>query len=509
MSANLAAGAARWPTSEDYVSRARRIPVLVGALALALASAYAAALIVTDGDRLLLVPLVGAVVVLVILAHPVVGVYVLFGAALLFEQFPIAQVDPITAQTHIFQNISSFTPVPVRLSLAELLMLLTLGSWAARRVAGTITAFRMGPIGWPVAAYASVFVIGAVIGAARGGSWSPDAALAEMRAPLYVCLMYFLAANLIRDRRQVAVLLWAFVLMIGIKAVQGILNYQGSTDLGIAEAVTSHEDVVFFDVAIALAVLAIVLGVRTKLTYVLLGLQPVVLLAELLTQRRVGFVALGAVLVVVTLLALAANPRRGMVLAAVGALAIGAYVVAFWENSGAIGEPIRALRGVLDPSSVSLRDQLSNGWRDIENRNIAYTIQQVPLTGVGVGQKYFFRQQPPPLPDSFTFWRYITHNAVLWLWLKAGPLGGFVLWFLVGRVLILGSALFVRLRDPSLRWVAAFPITLIACQIVFSSVDLGLTYSRTMIVLGVALGLPALLFDANPLVSASRREEPA
>ena len=97
------------------------------------------------------------------------------------------------------------------------------------------------------------------------------------------------------------------------------------------------------------------------------------------------------------------------------------------------------------------------------------------------------------MPASFPYWRYITHNAVLWLWLKAGPLGAFALWFLVARVLLVGSSLYVRLRDPGLRLVAALPVAVVVCQIVFSSVDLGLSYTRTMLVLGTSLGLVAVL----------------
>jgi hypothetical protein len=93
----------------------------------------------------------------------------------------------------------------------------------------------------------------------------------------------------------------------------------------------------------------------------------------------------------------------------------------------------------------------------------------------------------------------MTHNAVLWLWLKAGPLGAFALWFLAARVLLLGTRWVVQLQDRWLRWVAAFPVVLFICQIVFSSVDLGLTYSRTMIVLGMVLGIGAFLAQAHAL----------
>ena len=39
------------------------------------------------------------------------------------------------------------------------------------------------------------------------------------------------------------------------------------------------------------------------------------------------------------------------------------------------------------------------------------------------------------------------------------------------------------------------PVALVVIQVIFSSVDLGLTYSRNMIVLGVALGLTVYLAD--------------
>jgi hypothetical protein len=46
------------------------------------------------------------------------------------------------------------------------------------------------------------------------------------------------------------------------------------------------------------------------------------------------------------------------------------------------------------------------------------------------------------------------------------------------------------------------PVALLILQIVFSSVDLGLSYSRTMIVLGAVLGLSAILIDEVSRVPA-------
>ncbi len=465
MSAEL--GTLTWRTSDWYASRISRGTIVGAALAIALAIVYAVALVATDGEVLLLVPLAAVIVTVAVVAHPPAGVYLLFGAALLFEQFAIQGLAPLTAQAHVIENISEYTPIPVRLSLVDVLTLLTVASWAFRRLAGQVN---------------------------------------EVRAPVQLCLAYFLATNLIRHRGQVAILMSEFVVLVGVKAAQGILNYLESQSLGVSlEAVTSHEDVVFFDVAAALMLVVALLSLRSRLGYTLLALQPVILGAEVLTQRRVGFIALGTVVLAMMILSLAVNARRGLALAAIGALAFGAYAAFFWDETGPIAEPLRALQTVVDPSEKSARDAGSDHWRDIENRNIAFTIKELPLTGVGAGQQYFFQEEPPPLPASFPYWRYITHNAVLWLWLKAGPLGAFAIWFLVSRAVLVGSSLFVRLRDPALRWAATLPVAVIVCQIVFSSVDLGLSYSRTMLVLGTALGLTAAL--ADPRIARSGSEQ--
>lgn len=464
----------------------------LGAIGLALALVYSIAIVSTNGEPIVLVPLVATLVVLVVVVYPPAGVFMLFGAAVLFEQYAIPGLSPLTASTRFFQNISSYTPLPLRLCMAELLMLLTFASWIARVAAKTYPRPRGGPLGWAVAGYGFVFVLGAAIGVLRGGAWNLDASLEEFRGPVYLCVLYFLAANLIRDRAQLTAVVWAFVVLVGVKGVQAVLNAQDAASLAYnLESVTGHEDVIFFDVALVMALAMVMLGIRTRLSVVLFVLAPIILAAELLTERRVGFIALGVGFAIVGLMSLARNPRRALALGLIGTFATAAYFAAFWDSSGPLAEPIRAVRSVVDSSSVSARDELSNAWRDIEDRNISFTISELPLTGVGVGQQYLFRQEPPRLL-GFTYWRYMTHNALLWLWLKAGPLGGFALWFLVARVVLLGSVLHRRAHG-SLRWATVVPVAAIAGQVIFSSVELGLTYSRTMIVLGTLLGLGVVI----------------
>lgn len=499
-------GSTAWRVIDGHALRQIGAPLVLVVFALALATAYAAAIVRTEGDPVLLLPIVAAIVVVAVLANPAIGLYALFASALLFEQHWITGLTPIT-QTRIYQNISTYTAVPLPFSTIDLIVLLTYAGLWLRRINGGAERLRVGALGAPVLAYAFVFLVGTVIGAARGGDWDLAIALTELRGPLMLMLAYLLATNLISDRRQLAVFLWLFVLVVGTKALQGILNYRESLELPYyLDAVTSHEDVVFFGVAVALMVVAAVCGLRTRLAYVLFAIQPVVLIAELLSARRVGLVALGVILIAVAVLVLATDLRRGVVLVALGMVGLLGYVALFWDSAGPVAEPIRALRSVFEPSALNSYDQSSDAWRAIENRNIAHTVRQLPLTGVGLGQQYLFQQEPSPL-YGFANWRYVAHNAVLWLWLKAGPLGALALWFLVARTLLVGARIYVRFREPELRLAVALPIALVVSQIVFSSVDLGLTYSRTMIVLGASLGMIAFLAtqDRRQLADAVTR----
>ncbi len=354
----------------------------------------------------------------------------------------------------------------------------------------------MGAFGWAVLGYVGVFILGTVIGVARGGSWNVDVALAEIRAPVQLCVAYFLAANLVRDRHQLFGFIWLFVLMASVKALQTILNYQEASTLSYAlRTIISHEDVVFIGAAIALALAAVLLGHQSRLVNVLLALLPLFLIAEFVAYRRVGLIALGVTLLVIMILALFTHPRRAAAFVALSTVGLALYLVTFWDATGPAAEPLRAMRSVFDASATSLVDQYSSAWRDIEHENIGYTISQLPLTGVGVGQRYLFEREASDIP--FNYWRFITHDALLWLWLKAGPLGAFALWFLVARAVLVGTSLFRRLHEPSLRWAVALPVALAVSQVVFSSVDLGLTYSRTMIVLGTSLGLAAFISEEH------------
>lgn len=467
---------------------------LLYAAAVAIAMAYSAAVIATEGSVVLAVLPAGLIAAVLIIRRPVVGMYLTLGGGLLLEQWGIDGLDPITTQTHFFENISSYTQIDLRLSMSDLLVAVTLLGTVISPAHGVRT-WRAGPLGVAVGAYLLFFVTGMATGILRGGNWNEGAALAELRGPLYLAVTYLLATNLVRTRQELVRIAVFLVALIGLKAFEAMFNAFVMFDRGVRlEAVTSHEDVVFFDLVLVLALGAAALLGRSRGTYAIFAAVPPVIVAELLNQRRVAFVALIAG-VVASSIALAAVRRR-TTLRIIGPL-LGIFVVygaAFWNSEGTLAQPIRAVKGIVSPETQSERDRLSNAWRDIENANIAFTLRELPVTGVGLGQEYLFQREPPQL-TNFSYWRYMTHNAIFWVWLKAGIAGFAAFWLLVGQAVVACGRLIRKARSPELALGALIPLTLTVAQVAFSAVDLGLTYSRNMIVLGIGLGMLATIAD--------------
>ena len=136
---------------------------------------------------------------------------------MLFEEWGIAGLNPLTGQVRFFQNVSGYSEIPIRLSFADLLALLTFGAWLLRRLVGANAPARLGPLGWPVLAYTGLFGVGFALGLVRGGSWNQSAALAELRGPLFLCITYLLAVNLVRDEAHVK---WIVRLVVALAAVK-------------------------------------------------------------------------------------------------------------------------------------------------------------------------------------------------------------------------------------------------------------------------------------------------
>lgn len=444
------------------------------------------------------VPLVLLLLIIAVLAagavcrRPVLAVYGLVLAALLLEQFPIEGLDPFTARTHAYQAVSGFSPLPLPVSPVELLIALGLATVVLPAMAHPGDALHWGSLFGPLAIFlAAVFsaCVRGYVGGAESTSFNPDAAWDEIRSFLYLASAYLLACNLITERRRLVLLLRLVIAAIGLKGVQGSYNFLVERRLGLElEALTGHEDVLFFAFFFLLFAAFCAYAVQERQRRVMLWLLPPIVFAELATGRRIAFFVLATGLLVIGLALLRTRTNLFLKIAPLTLLLCATYGVLFWDSKGIVAEPLRAVKS--QTGYTTERDRRSDLWRDLENMNIAHNIRSAPLLGLGFGRPYEFAVAQPSLDLSgFVYWTYITHNAIFWIWMKMGALGFVAFWYLFGSALVQALVTFRRLSDGYLRAIALAIGGLVVMQLVFSYGDLGLTYARTMIFLGCMLGV--------------------
>ncbi len=206
-----------------------------------------------------------------------------------------------------------------------------------------------------------------------------------------------------------------------------------------------------------------------------------------MTGRRSGILVMFAGLIVAAWLLF---PRRPALLTAIilpAGLFFAVYLQAFWDvSAGAIGEPAQAVRSQFDPTD---RDASSDQYRQIERRNLAVTIDDSPLFGVGFGRPFAQAEELPAL-DFWPLQHYTPHQNLLWLWLKMGVVG---LAVFAGAWLIAVSRCIAACRAAS-AWRDVPPAAVILAAIlvmvaVYATIDLTFPPVRPAVACAVVLAL--------------------
>ncbi len=270
-----------------------------------------------------------------------------------------------------------------------------------------------------------------------------------------------------------------------------------------------HEDATMLAFAIVLSLAMLLLGSTRRQKLFVLVSVPIDLIGMMLTHRRAGEAALFVGIVFLAVILFRVNRRVFLRVVPITALIFGIYLGAYWNcTSGTLCQPARAINSQINPDP---RDAASNLYRDEEKQDLTLNIEVQPITGLGFGQPFVFYI---PLPDlSFwPFWHYTSHNAILWVWVKTGIFGFMLFWWLLGSGVYRGSRLIQALSsagDYKGRALLAAGVMLIIMQMTVSYVDLGLTSDRSMLLLGVMLGiighLPTILQRSTGSETASVR----
>ena len=495
---DAAATLSRMPSSDDYASAARRRRRAGAFWTLLLAAACASSFVAFGVDNILL-PLSVLLCLLtpVLLWHyPRLALYATFGAACLLETMPSDYADALTDRVPFFWNVNTivqryahadFSAIP--LSLFELFILSAAVCSLLRAVFSGNVRLRGGVLLGPMALYIGCVVFGWANGMTSGGDFKLS--LQEVRAQFYLLFAYLMGVNLLQEKRQIGGLFWTFALCVGLKGI--LLTFRRYATLaGLPipdQGVGAHEEAFFFDAfAVLLAVLSLCRAYK-KLQYVMWALLPFVLTGNLACNRRAATAAMVVIVPVLLLAAYRALPeRRRMVGGAALALIVGfsIYYPAFRNSGSLIGQPARAIQSQFSPDA---RDASSNAYRDAENADLMATVKSAPLLGYGYGKHMLHAVPIADISKDYEWWDIMTHNSIVWVWMRTGTLGFVAFWIMVSAVILQACGL---LRDEqaggATKSVGMFGLLVIGMLMIFGLLDLQLANVRDMLFTGVWAG---------------------
>jgi hypothetical protein len=430
------------------------------------------------------------------------GFYFFIGMVLLFDQFPIPGFEPFTYDVLYFRNLKEITYLPTKLSEAvvnplELQLVLLLAIWFV------VACFKrnLKIVRVPMWGSAAVFFLGLIgslaYGLRRGGDLLP--ALWEVRALFYLGILYVFVPQIIRTKKQVHILISVCIGAISFKAFQGIARYAslGFTFAGLP-TLTNHEDPVFIFDLILLLFGLVLFEAKTKQRTVLLWLLLPLIMGFYAGQRRATYAAI--VPAIAVFIAVVPQKQRKVFLKTMTPVAAGLalYCAIFWNSESRLASPVRLVKtgfGV-DPETAGER-YYSNLYREIEKYDLARTIQDYPLLGIGFGNKY---EMPLPLVKiDFPLRDYIPHNQILWIIVKTGAIGYCLFCLFLNSYGCKAAFTLSKLNDPYLKAVCAVTVAAIVNQLVVSYYDLQLTYYRNMVFLGTWMGMlsSCVMIEAN------------
>jgi hypothetical protein len=369
----------------------------------------------------------------------------------------------------------------------ETYLVLTLLSWLVGALLRHRLDFRRGPLFGAAVVFTVFMLFGLGWGLLRGGNVT--IALWEIRPILYLPLVLVLASNLIETQDHVNRLIWLAMSALFIVAVVGIWYY--STVLGgVAsriESLIEHGAAVRLDTLFVLTLAVFLYGASRAKRIILPLMLPFALFTYIVAQRRAAMLSLGVALILILILLYQQNRRAFWRIAPPVLLISLVYLVAFWNNQGTLGLPARAVRSVLSVTSGNFQEDASTYYRTVENVNINYTIHQAPLTGVGFGHQF---QIIVPLPDIsfFTWWQYITHNSIVWIWMESG-VGGFLsAVFLVGMAVVTGVRVLRRMPGKDMSAIALTATLYVVMHFLYAYVDMSWDI-QSMVYMGLMMGL--------------------
>jgi hypothetical protein len=319
--------------------------------------------------------------------------------------------------------------------------------------------------------------------------------------------MFVLTSNLLTRRDQVNKLMWLIMVAIFIKCVFGAVYVVDVLKFNISKVneITEHTGSILMD-AFFIYTISVFMFRNSGLKRLLLPLMSIaVVITFVATQRRSAFVALFFAFAMIALILYREKKTLFWMIIPPATVLFIIYAGIFWNSSSSIALPIRAIKSQLAPNQISERDRASDSYRIAENYDLYSTIRRTPIFGTGFGHMF---DMVVPLPDIsfFVWWRYITHNSILWVWANIG-IGGFLAMLMfVGMTIMTGVRVIFRMPEGALKSAAFTATFYMVMHFLFAYVDMSWD-NQSMIMMGIMSGLIGCLeyIVAQPVALQSRR----
>jgi hypothetical protein len=438
-----------------------------------------------------------------ILYRPRFGVYLLvflglMGDVVLSPWFPfVKNFSSLESILYISDSIV-FNPLEAFLGL-------TFISWFIHAVSLNKKRFYRGPLFLPAMVFLFFTIAGLWYGLSAGGDF--NIGLWEARPIFYLIAMIVLVSNLIETREHVNKLIWFAMIAILIDGLFGHRYFwfvlRGNLE-GV-NAITEHSAAIHMNSLFVFFLAGLLYKISQTKRFVLALFSLVVIVPYFATQRRAAFLTLGLALIVIAVVLYKENRSAFWTIVPPAIVLVVIYIIAFWNMPGFLGTPVQAFKSMLGPEYVNERNLASNTYRDLENINLHFTIQQKPLTGVGFGNIYYIIV---PMPDIsfFQWWQYFTHNSIIWIWLKTGVMGFISMLYLVSYSLAVGGRTLVRMPGKDLSAIALTALLYLIMHFTYAYADISWD-SQSMLYVGAMMGLlnSLVVIAAKPIPVAGKR----
>jgi hypothetical protein len=464
----------------------------------ALLGGVMAGALVASGHGAAVIGLAAAALPVLLWKRPEYGPAVLIVGGLTVEQFAyqLAEVGPtngpVTNKIPLFHGLGG-----LHLSPADMLVAMLFVIYLLKRGTGTVLPWPRSPTSTTVRWLLVAVVYGIVLGKLHGGSLRP--ALTEIRPYVYLAATFFLASVLVTTRAAFRAVLWGIVIAVAFKALQGLMIFLSVRHLAVRpDAVLGHEESMFFALFLFLTLALWLFDLPGRLRTTATCLVPLVIAGDLANTRRAAWLVLGVGLVTLLAVCYAVQPGRRRVIGRIMAalvLLLSVYLPAYWNKSGGLAQPARAIRTAFAPGSA--RDTSSDLYRVQEDQNIWFNIREGKVIGKGFGVPINYALPIEDISDIDPIITYVPHNGVLYVMMRMGLLGAIAFWSLLGAAIIYGCRL-ARTADRELALIGALTCAIVVAYAFEGHTDQGFFFYRVAFVVGTLLGLAEAARRAMP-----------